>query len=64
MAKIEAGIAKIDTALAEPGLFTANPKRGAELSKLRSDAERALVKAEEDWIEASSALEEAEAAAV
>ena len=64
MAKIEAGIAKIDTALAEPDLFTANPKRGAELSKLRSDAERALVKAEEDWIEASSALEEAETAAV
>jgi ATP-binding cassette subfamily F protein 3 len=62
MSKFQAGIAKIDVALAEPDLFNRNPKRGAELSKLRSDAERALVKAEEDWIAASSALEEAEAA--
>jgi ATP-binding cassette subfamily F protein 3 len=60
MSKFQAGIAKIDVALAAPDLFNRNPKRGAELSKLRSDAEKALVKAEEDWIEASSALEVAE----
>ena len=60
MAQLAAGIAKLDAALSEPGLFERNPKRGAELSKLRAEAERSLIKTEEEWLDASAALEEAE----
>ncbi|MCC0014973.1 MAG: ABC-F family ATP-binding cassette domain-containing protein [Rhodobiaceae bacterium] len=60
MADLEAGIAKLDAALAEPGLFEANPKRGADLARLRAEAERTLMRTEEEWLEASAALETAE----
>ena len=60
MTQLAAGIAKLDAALSEPGLFERNPKRGAELSKLRAEAERSLIKTEEEWLDASAALEEAE----
>ncbi len=62
MAKLQAGLKKIDLALAEPGLYDRNPKRGAELAKLRSEAERNLTATEETWLKASSELEIAEAA--
>jgi ATP-binding cassette subfamily F protein 3 len=52
-------IAKIDVALAEPGLFTGNPARAASLAKGRADAAAALSRAEEDWLEASAAFEAA-----
>ncbi|MCC0050037.1 MAG: ABC-F family ATP-binding cassette domain-containing protein [Rhodobiaceae bacterium] len=60
MAQLQAGIAKLDSALAEPGLFERNPKRGAELSKLRAEAERSLMRTEEEWLKASAELEEVE----
>src|SRR5690242_19331714 len=52
-------IAKIDTALALPDLFTRDPKQAAQLSKARANAASALERAEEEWLEASAQLDEA-----
>jgi ATP-binding cassette, subfamily F, member 3 len=52
-------ISKIDAALAEPGLFARDPARAASLAKGRADAAGALARAEEDWLDASSAFEAA-----
>jgi ATP-binding cassette subfamily F protein 3 len=57
--RINGIIAKIDTALALPDLFTRDPKQAAQLSKARAGAESALRRAEEDWLEASSEFDEA-----
>ena len=57
--RINGIIAKIDTALALPDLFTRDPKQAAQLSKARAGAESALQRAEEDWLEASSLKDEA-----
>jgi ATP-binding cassette subfamily F protein 3 len=57
--RINGIIAKIDTALALPDLFTRDPKQAAQLSKARAGAESALQRAEEDWLEASSLQDEA-----
>jgi ATP-binding cassette subfamily F protein 3 len=52
-------ISKIDAALALPDLFTRDPKQAAQLSKARASASDALAKAEEEWLAASSELDEA-----
>jgi ATP-binding cassette subfamily F protein 3 len=52
-------IAKIDTALALPDVFTRDPKQAAQLSKARAGAESALRRAEEDWLAASAEFDEA-----
>jgi ATP-binding cassette subfamily F protein 3 len=57
--RINGIIAKIDTALALPDLFTRDPKQAAQLSKARAGAESALRRAEEAWLEASSQFDEA-----
>jgi ATP-binding cassette subfamily F protein 3 len=57
--RINGIIAKIDTALALPDLFTRDPKQAAQLSKARAGAESALLRAEEDWLKASSLQDEA-----
>ena len=57
--RINGIIAKIDTALALPDLFTRDPKQAAQLSKARAGAESALQRAEEAWLEASSEFDEA-----
>jgi ATP-binding cassette subfamily F protein 3 len=57
--RINSIIAKIDTALALPDLFTRDPKQAAQLSKARAGAESALRRAEEVWLEASSQYDEA-----
>src|SRR5712672_1479029 len=57
--RINGIIAKIDTALALPDLFTRDPKQAAQLSKARAGAESALRRAEEIWLEASSQFDEA-----
>jgi ATP-binding cassette, subfamily F, member 3 len=59
IARINGIIAKIDTALALPDLFTRDPKQAAQLSKARAGAERALQRAEEEWLAASSQYDEA-----
>ncbi|MBI3700704.1 MAG: ABC-F family ATP-binding cassette domain-containing protein [Afipia sp.] len=59
MARINGIIAKIDTALALPDIFKRDPKQAAQLTKARASAASALQRAEEDWLAASSSLEDA-----
>jgi len=59
IARIIGIIAKIDTALALPDLFTRDPKQAAQLSKARAGAASALQRAEEEWLAASSQYDEA-----
>jgi ATP-binding cassette subfamily F protein 3 len=56
--RINGIIAKIDTALALPDLFTRDPKQAAQLGKARAGAAEALRRAEEAWLEASSQYDE------
>jgi ATP-binding cassette, subfamily F, member 3 len=58
IARITDIIAKIDTALALPDLFTRDPKQAAQLSKARANAADALRRAEEEWLAASAQFEE------
>ncbi|MEO6783587.1 MAG: ABC-F family ATP-binding cassette domain-containing protein [Bradyrhizobium sp.] len=57
--RINGIIAKIDTALALPDLFTRDPKQAAQLTKARASAASALLRAEEEWLAASSQYDEA-----
>jgi ATP-binding cassette subfamily F protein 3 len=57
VARLTAEIARIDTALAESGLFARDPAKAATLAKARADHTNALAAAEEDWLAASSELE-------
>jgi ATP-binding cassette subfamily F protein 3 len=59
IARITGIIAKIDTALALPDLFTRDPRQAAQLSKARASAANALERAEEEWLQASSQYDEA-----
>jgi ATP-binding cassette subfamily F protein 3 len=59
IARINGIIAKIDTALALPDLFKRDPKQAAQLSKARAGAASALLRAEEEWLVASSQYDEA-----
>jgi ATP-binding cassette, subfamily F, member 3 len=52
-------IRRIDSALAEPGLFGRDPAGAAALARARVDSVDALAQAEEDWLAASAALEAA-----
>jgi ATP-binding cassette subfamily F protein 3 len=61
MVRISGIIEKIDAALALPDLFTRDPKQAAQLSKARASAAEALAKVEEEWLTASSELDEAAA---
>jgi len=58
--RITAIIEKIDAALALPDLFTRDPKQAAQLSTARANAEAALQKAEDDWLQASASYDEAQ----
>ena len=57
--RINGIIAKIDTALSLPDLFTRDPKQAAQLSKARAGAANALQRAEEVWLQASSQYDQA-----
>jgi ATP-binding cassette subfamily F protein 3 len=59
IARISGIIAKIDTALALPDIFTRDPRQAAQLSTARANAASALERAEEEWLDASSRHEEA-----
>jgi ATP-binding cassette subfamily F protein 3 len=52
-------IARLDAALAVPGLFTRDPAAAAALSKARAAAVASLGNAENDWLAASAELEAA-----
>ena len=58
--RITAIIDKIDAALALPDLFTRDPKQAAQLGTARANAEAALRKAEDDWLQASAAFDDAQ----
>jgi len=58
VARLTADIAAIDRDLAD-GLFARDPASATTLSKARADAADALAKAEEDWLTASAAYEDA-----
>jgi ATP-binding cassette subfamily F protein 3 len=57
--KLGAEIAKLDAALADPNLFISDPAKGTALSKARAEAADKLAAAEQDWLEASTELDEA-----
>lgn len=57
MEQAQAALARIDTALANPNLFTEDRARGESLLKERTHAATALARAEASWLEASEALE-------
>jgi ATP-binding cassette subfamily F protein 3 len=45
--------------LAEPGLFARDPAQAGAFAMARADHAAALARAEEDWLEASAAVEAA-----
>jgi ATP-binding cassette subfamily F protein 3 len=57
--RINGIIAKIDTALALPDIFTRDPRQATQLTQARANAATALERAEEEWLEASALLDEA-----
>ncbi len=61
MRKFQDLIARIDTALADPAVFTISPAKAAQLSAQRRDLGKALVAAEEDWLALTSEAEAAQA---
>jgi ATP-binding cassette subfamily F protein 3 len=52
-------IARIDTLLADAGLFARDPPGAAKLAKERSNAVAALARAEDDWLVLSEQIEAA-----
>jgi ATP-binding cassette subfamily F protein 3 len=59
MARLQGEIERLDTTLTDPDLFARDPAKAAALAKSRAETARALARAEEDWLEASSAYESA-----
>jgi ATP-binding cassette, subfamily F, member 3 len=60
VAKWTAEIEKLDQRLADPLLFQKKPAEGAQLSKARADATKALAEAEDEWLTLSADYEAAE----
>ncbi len=59
IARITDILAKIDAALALPDLFQRDPKQAAQLGKARTAAAAALQQAEDEWLSASTELDDA-----
>ncbi|HLZ00730.1 MAG TPA: ABC-F family ATP-binding cassette domain-containing protein [Bradyrhizobium sp.] len=57
--RISGIIAKVDAALALPDIFARDPKQAAQLSQARANAASALERAEEEWLEASTLVDQA-----
>lgn len=57
MEQAQAALARIDAALADPGLFARDQKRGESLLKERAHAATALARAEAAWLDLSSEIE-------
>ncbi|MEM9105325.1 MAG: ABC-F family ATP-binding cassette domain-containing protein [Pseudomonadota bacterium] len=58
-AELEKKIQKLDADLADPTLYNRAPDDAAQIARQRSDAERRLAEAEEEWLQVSSDYEEA-----
>ncbi len=59
VASLQKEIHQLDRKLADSGLYSRNPTEAAFLARTRAEAVRNLAKAEETWLAASAALEEA-----
>jgi len=59
MEKLQKEIQKLDTALADPNLYTKDPAKGTTLAKQRADAVKTLAEREESWLEMSAEYEDA-----
>src|SRR5665213_958665 len=62
IAALQAELAKLDRALADPLLFTRDPAKGSAVSKKRADAARRLAAAEIQWLALQQEYESAMAA--
>ena len=62
IAALQADLAKLDRALADPLLFTKDPGKGSAVSKKRAEAARKLAAAESQWVAAQQDYEAAIAA--
>jgi len=61
IATLNAEIAKLDKALADPLLFTKDPAKGSAVSKKRADPRANWRRAEKAWLAATEAYESANA---
>ena len=52
-------MAKLDAKLADPSAFEGKPDEAAKVAKARADTLRALAAAEDGWLEAVAAYDEA-----
>jgi len=59
IARLSKELEKLDATLADGSLFTRDAAKAASVAKARADAASALAAAEEEWLEASHALESA-----
>jgi ATP-binding cassette subfamily F protein 3 len=59
MARLTAALAEIDAELAAPDSFSRDPERAARLAKARAEIAAALTQAEDAWLAAHAAFEEA-----
>ncbi len=57
LARANAAMAQIDSALADPSTFTGDPAKAARLGRQRQDAQVVLDAAEREWIDAQEAYE-------
>jgi ATP-binding cassette, subfamily F, member 3 len=62
IAALQAELAKLDRALADPLLFTKDPAKGSAVSKKRAEASRKLAAAESQWLALRQEYESAMAA--
>ena len=62
IAALQAELAKLDRALADPLLFTKDPAKGSAVSKKRAEAARKLAAAESQWLALRQEYESAMAA--
>jgi ATP-binding cassette subfamily F protein 3 len=59
IAQLNKQLSKLDSTLADGELFVKDPARAAELSKTRASVVEAIARTEEEWLAASSQLEQA-----
>ncbi|MGB3809794.1 MAG: ABC-F family ATP-binding cassette domain-containing protein [Parvibaculum sp.] len=57
--RLQGEVAKLDALLGDAAAFQGKPDDASRVAKARADALRALAKAEESWLEASTAYDEA-----
>jgi ATP-binding cassette subfamily F protein 3 len=57
--RLRAQIVRIDATLAAAEVFAHEPAKAAALAKMRAESAKALARAEDDWLTASAALEQA-----